>query len=210
MNTVTALKKKPEREPFALNKVLAVVSKTFVFYKKNVAKHPLNLNTPTGILRALKQVWEAMVFFRAQSARSPLSKHYEPARLNLFGRSIFRKKKRESKQLYFINSTYYSEDTILVTLIQISQHSTYLIKDNFIIFYYFNSLNNALKFLSLDDIKVNINFKRISIYLLNMYKKVTDDGFFYIRGLFIIFFIDASLTDDEPLWEPIEWSLFQT
>jgi hypothetical protein len=32
----------------------------------------------------------------------------------------------------------------------------------------------------------------------------------YIRGLFVIFFIDACLTDDEPLWEPVEWSLVQT
>lgn len=32
----------------------------------------------------------------------------------------------------------------------------------------------------------------------------------YLRGLIIIFFIDACITDDEPLWEPIEWSLVQT
>ena len=35
-------------------------------------------------------------------------------------------------------------------------------------------------------------------------------GFYYLRGLFFILFIDACLTDDEPLWEPIEWSLVQT
>jgi hypothetical protein len=32
----------------------------------------------------------------------------------------------------------------------------------------------------------------------------------YLRGLFVVLFIDACLTDDEPLWEPIEWSLVQT
>ena len=48
------------------------------------------------------------------------------------------------------------------------------------------------------------------INLLQIYKKTFDEGFFYIRGLFLIFFIDASITDDEPLWEPIEWSLVQT
>jgi hypothetical protein len=31
-----------------------------------------------------------------------------------------------------------------------------------------------------------------------------------MRGLVLIFFIDASFTDDEPLWEPIEWSLVLT
>lgn len=35
-------------------------------------------------------------------------------------------------------------------------------------------------------------------------------GFFYIQGFAFILFIDACLTDDEPLWEPIEWSLVQT
>lgn len=35
-------------------------------------------------------------------------------------------------------------------------------------------------------------------------------GFYYIRGFFFLLFIDACLTDDEPLWEPIEWSLVQT
>ena len=33
---------------------------------------------------------------------------------------------------------------------------------------------------------------------------------FYIKGFLFLLFIDACLTDDEPLWEPIEWSLVQT
>ena len=32
----------------------------------------------------------------------------------------------------------------------------------------------------------------------------------YIRGLLVLFFFDAMLTDDEPLWEPVEWSLVQS
>lgn len=36
------------------------------------------------------------------------------------------------------------------------------------------------------------------------------DGFLYVRGLVVVFLIDASITDDEPLWEPIEWSLVQS
>lgn len=35
-------------------------------------------------------------------------------------------------------------------------------------------------------------------------------GFYYIRGFVLLLFVDACLTDDEPLWEPIEWSLIQT
>ena len=35
-------------------------------------------------------------------------------------------------------------------------------------------------------------------------------GFYYIQGFIFVLFIDACLTDDEPLWEPIEWSLVQT
>jgi len=35
-------------------------------------------------------------------------------------------------------------------------------------------------------------------------------SWYYIHGFVFILFIDACLTDDEPLWEPIEWSLVQT
>ena len=35
-------------------------------------------------------------------------------------------------------------------------------------------------------------------------------SFYYIQGFVFVLFIDACLTDDEPLWEPIEWSLVQT
>ena len=52
--------------------------------------------------------------------------------------------------------------------------------------------------------------KRFSITLLDIFKRTIGDGFLYLRGLFIIFFIDACLTDDEPLWEPVEWSLVQS
>lgn len=48
------------------------------------------------------------------------------------------------------------------------------------------------------------------VYVLETYRQTLGEGFFYLRGLFLILFIDAALTDDEPLWEPIEWSLVQT
>lgn len=34
--------------------------------------------------------------------------------------------------------------------------------------------------------------------------------FFYIRNLILIFLIDFLIIDDEPLWEPLEWTLVQT
>ena len=45
---------------------------------------------------------------------------------------------------------------------------------------------------------------------LNAFKRSIGEGAVYLRGLFLLFFFDAMLTDDEPLWEPIEWSLVQS
>lgn len=36
------------------------------------------------------------------------------------------------------------------------------------------------------------------------------NGFLYIRNLFFIFLIDGLIFDDEPIWEPLEWSMLQT
>jgi len=47
-------------------------------------------------------------------------------------------------------------------------------------------------------------------YLSDLNSKTLSFGFTYVKGLLVILFIDACLTDDEPLWEPIEWSLVQT
>jgi hypothetical protein len=48
------------------------------------------------------------------------------------------------------------------------------------------------------------------VWLRDLINRSFSFGFLYIRGFFVILFIDACLTDDEPLWEPIEWSLVQT
>ena len=49
-----------------------------------------------------------------------------------------------------------------------------------------------------------------SIRFLEIFRKTLGDGFIYLRGLFFLFFVDACLTDDEPIWEPVEWSLIQS
>lgn len=36
-------------------------------------------------------------------------------------------------------------------------------------------------------------------YCLNVYHTTLGDGFLYVRGLFIIFFVDALIADDEPI-----------
>jgi len=47
-------------------------------------------------------------------------------------------------------------------------------------------------------------------FIIDSLKRTFSFGFGYIRGLGFLLFVDACLTDDEPLWEPIEWSLVQT
>lgn len=40
---------------------------------------------------------------------------------------------------------------------------------------------------------------KLAFYLYDTLKRTFSFGFFYLRGLFFVFFIDACLTDDEPL-----------
>ena len=56
----------------------------------------------------------------------------------------------------------------------------------------------------------NIFNTKFSAYFSTLFNKSFSFGFFYIQGFAFILFIDACLTDDEPLWEPVEWSLVQT
>lgn len=56
----------------------------------------------------------------------------------------------------------------------------------------------------------NLQGRSVTERLVLQWKITFGDGFLYLRGLTVIFFIDACLTDDEPLWEPIEWSLVQS
>lgn len=86
----------------------------------------------------------------------------------------------------------------------------FLFKNNFIIYFYCNKQLALLRLLFTFFLNFTLNFKNILTILLFFKKKTFGEGFVYLRGLFIIFFIDACVTDDEPLWEPLEWSLVQT
>lgn len=83
----------------------------------------------------------------------------------------------------------------------------------------FRGLNilSILEFKNIDKKNLFLNqntfFKNLKFqvdWLKEIFKRALGFGFFYIKGLIFILFIDACLTDDEPLWEPIEWSLVQT
>jgi len=73
----------------------------------------------------------------------------------------------------------------------------------------------ALRMLNLQiQARLMYNNTRFWLYELRLYwtlllRQTNSYGFIYIKCLIIVFFIDALLTDDEPLWEPVEWSLIQ-
>lgn len=118
---------------------------------------------------------------------------------------INRKNKQSYKSALAYDSTFFfKKQTIRFNML------LNLIKNNFVIFIFFNNFKNTTSLWLSNIFKANSDINAISIYFLNIYKRTFGEGFFYIRGLAIIFFIDACITDDEPLWEPIEWSLVQT
>jgi hypothetical protein len=53
-------------------------------------------------------------------------------------------------------------------------------------------------------------FKNTLLLSLQFVRESFTEGIVYLQCLFVACFIDACLTDDEPLWEPIEWSLVQS
>ena len=51
---------------------------------------------------------------------------------------------------------------------------------------------------------MNQFIKKYTIFWLDSFHRTLGDGFLLLRGLFIVFFVDSLIIDDEPLWEPIE------
>ena len=69
-------------------------------------------------------------------------------------------------------------------------------------FFVLNTYSTSYKFFETyfcDD--KNWDFKS---YFKNIFNRTVGFGFSYLQGFVFILFIDACLTDDEPLWEPIE------
>lgn len=64
--------------------------------------------------------------------------------------------------------------------------------------------------LKLSTLYNNILIKDLYLSWADFSSRTFSFGFYHLRALVFILFIDACLTDDEPLWEPVEWSLVQT
>ena len=97
-------------------------------------------------------------------------------------------------------------------LIQFSRNKKKNIFKNIFFFFFYNSIYWNIKKFFFFFLINNINFIKNQLFrfILVNYKNTFKDGWVYIRGLIIIFFLDSIITDDEPLWEPVEWSLVQT
>lgn len=76
--------------------------------------------------------------------------------------------------------------------------------------YYFNIHNLNIFTMKKFIIKIFLNINLLVRFLIEIIWRSFSFGYFYLQSFVIILFIDACLTDDEPLWEPIEWSLVQT
>ena len=84
----------------------------------------------------------------------------------------------------------------------------------------FSNIPNANKTIPL--ITNPNNFTYYTSIFVNSIKWVYEEIFFYIKGItfnsnlvslyafILVLAIDSALTDDEPLWEPVEWSLVQS
>lgn len=47
------------------------------------------------------------------------------------------------------------------------------------------------------------------LYFVDLLKRTWGEGFIYFKGVVIVLVADALIVDDEPLWEPVEWSMAQ-
>jgi len=130
----------------------------------------------------------------------------------------------KSKSLYFLElfkTNCYSVDYIYYwsTYKYLNKSSNSTIKSyNFKVK---NWANTLLAQVNIDNLKyyLSLRLKNFFSYNLlssiafnfsNVSKRSFSFGFSYLIGFSFILFIDACITDDEPLWEPIEWSLVQS
>lgn len=75
----------------------------------------------------------------------------------------------------------------------------YNLKNNFIFFFIFNNRFSVFSVIINFFLFMKIAFKSNFQRYLTILKRTFGEGFIYIRGLLVIFLIDASVTDDEPL-----------
>lgn len=85
-----------------------------------------------------------------------------------------------------------------------------VIDDNTVLFFFQNSCTIPELFRNQTLYILSTYITRIHLFVYDTTIKTFGDAFFYLQGLFVVFFVDSIITDDEPLWEPVEWSLIQT
>lgn len=71
-------------------------------------------------------------------------------------------------------------------------------------------ISSYLNYSKLVGYGLSLLYRDIYLKLKVLVYKTFSFSWYYVSGFIFILFIDACLTDDEPLWEPIEWSLVQT
>ena len=95
--------------------------------------------------------------------------------------------------------------------LKLKKNSFNLFNNNFFVLFFFNKNNPFLRFFYNSIISYFAHgLKKVNVACLQNFKKTFGEGFLFVRGLLIILILDSLITDDEPLWEPIEWSLVQT
>ena len=108
---------------------------------------------------------------------------------------------------YILNPYSKSQNTLIKKSINTKTHSKY--KPTTTEIKVHNLLPN-INFINFINILYNFIYYRVLHKVNIIVYKSFSFSWYYMQGFIFILFIDACLTDDEPLWEPIEWSLVQT
>lgn len=147
------------------------------------------------ILNYVSNIFKNLVYYLTFNKNLILFKQYKVKMLTFYI-NYYKSQVFKNQYIYFYNKSLPSTNLIPLIKDEIYNRKNFKFKLSFTP--YFDSIS---------FIKFNLFYK--NYFYLNLIKTF-DFGFYYIRGFVFFLFIDACLTDDEPLWEPIEWSLVQT
>ena len=120
---------------------------------------------------------------------------YKPQDSSLITTTWLLVKPKGFQTLFTLEARRHSDSITQKSSLALSEFSNYSMKNN---------LSKVLTLLS------NLYSNFFHYHLHQILIRFVGVGLFYIYYSIFIMYIDACLTDDEPLWEPIEWSLVQT
>lgn len=115
---------------------------------------------------------------------------------------LFKTYERATHRIFIIKTTKYKQKSA-------KQRKITIIND-FVLLFIFHKSSLLTKFWQFDALCYKHFIKQKTVKLLKFYKQTLENGLIYITGALLTFSIDSLITDDEPLWEPVEWSLIQT